>query len=56
MTKGFYDLASNFVLIMKQNYVTMTKPKKLDDNNGKHVDTENKFLNPIWMWGQYTQD
>ena len=38
---------------MKQNYVTMTKT--IDDNNVKHIkslDTENKFLNPIWMWGQ----
>ena len=44
---------------MKQNYVTMTKT--IDDNNIKHImykslDTENKFLNPIWMWGQnYTR-
>ena len=38
---------------MKQNYVTMTK--RIDDNNIRHIkslDTENKFLNPIWMWGQ----
>ena len=38
---------------MKQNYVTMTK--RIDDNNIWHIkslDTENKFLNPIWMWGQ----
>ena len=30
--------------------------KTIDDNNVKHtyksLDTENKFLNPIWMWGQ----
>ena len=36
---------------MKQNYVTLTKLKKLDGNNVKHVcksfDTENKFFNPI---------
>ena len=42
---------------MKQNYVTMTKPKKLNDNNIKHVmckslNIENKFLNRIWMQGQ----
>ena len=30
----------------------MTKLKKLDDNNGKSLDTENKFLNPIWLWGK----
>ena len=38
---------------MKQNNVTMTK--RIDDNNLKHIkslDTENKFLNPIWMWHQ----
>ena len=38
---------------MKQNIVTMTK--RIDDNNLKHIkslDTENKFLNPIWMWHQ----
>ena len=27
------------------NYVTSTKLKKVND-------TENKFLNPIWMFGQ----
>ena len=38
---------------MKQNNVTMTK--RIDDNNLKHIkslDTENKFLNPIWMLHQ----
>ena len=37
---------------MKQSYVNMTKT--IDDNNVKHnsLDTENKFLNPIWIWGQ----
>ena len=34
---------------MKQNYVTMTKLKKFDDNNVEH-DTEKKFLNPIGIW------
>ena len=41
---------------MKQNYVTMTK--KIGDTKVRHksLDTENKFLNPIWMWGQNTPD
>ena len=30
----------------------MTKPKTLDYDNVKSLDTENKFLNPIWMWVQ----
>ena len=51
-------IKKNFVLITKQNYVTKTKLKKHDDNNGLHLhksfDTENKFLNPNWMLGQKT--
>ena len=37
---------------MKQNYVIITKT--IDDNNVQHssLDTENEFLNPIWMWDQ----
>ena len=34
---------------MKQNYVDHDKDK---DNDNKPFDTENKFLNPIWMWVQ----
>ena len=50
MTRGFDDLTLTFY---ETNYVTMTK--RIDDNNIRHIkslDTENKFLNPIWMWGQ----
>ena len=37
---------------MKQNYLTMTKTI----GNTKSLDTENKFLNPIWILGQNTPD
>ena len=40
---------------MKQNYRSMTKLKKLDVTKCqacKSLDTGNKFLNSIWMWGQ----
>ena len=44
MTRGFDDLTLTF-------YET-----KLCDHDKdkayKPLDTENKFLNPIWMWGQ----
>ena len=30
--------------------------KAIGDNKVKSLDTENKFFNPIWMWGQNTQD
>ena len=43
MTRGFDDLILSF---MKQNYVTKTKLQKPYQNN------VNKFLNPIWIWGQ----
>ena len=41
---------------MKQNSSTMTKT--IGDTEVKHksLDTGNKFLNPIWMWGQNTPD
>ena len=34
--------------------------KAIGDTKVKHMykslDTENKFFNPIWMWGQNAQD
>ena len=39
----------------------MTMTKTIGDTIVKHItykslNTENKFFNPIWMWGQNTQD
>ena len=53
MTINFDDLT----VFTKQNYVTTTKLKKLNNKNVKHVtcksfDIENKFLSPIRMCSQ----
>ena len=47
MTRGFVDLTLTFykTKLCDYDYVTM-----------KSLDTENKFFNPIWMWGQNKQD
>ena len=54
MTRGFDDLTLTF---------SKTKLCDHDKDNwwqqcqaDKSLDTENKFFNPIWMWGQNTQD
>ena len=38
---------------MKQNHVTVTKTIE-DTKAYKSLATENKFLDPFWMWGQST--
>ena len=50
------DLVPSYLFsFKKQNYKSMTKLKKLDVRKCqacKSLDTGNKFLNSIWMWGQ----
>ena len=53
MTRGFDDQT----LTLKQNYVTLTKA--IGDTKVKHISLlilKISFFNPIWMWGQNTQD
>ena len=49
MTRGYDDLTLSY---LRQNY----DKSRQKCPACKSFDIENKFLNPIWMWGQKTQD